>query len=55
LKQEIEKRDRQDASRVNSPLRKAEDAIELDTTKLSVDDQVQEILNRAEQVIQTQS
>ncbi len=40
-------RDRADASRVHSPLRKAKDAIEIDTTKMNLDDVVEVILSLA--------
>ncbi len=42
---EIEQRDRQDSERALAPLRKAEDAIEIDTTNLSPDEQVDLIFN----------
>ena len=38
-------RDEKDSSRIHSPLIKAEDAIELDTTDLSIEDQVNYIIN----------
>ena len=41
----LKKRDKQDSSRIYSPLKKAEDAIELDTTYLSIDQQVNFIIN----------
>lgn len=41
---EIELRDLKDSSRENSPLKKAKDAIEIDTTKLSINAQVNEII-----------
>jgi len=47
LEKEILARDVKDASRNNSPLKKADDAIELDTTSLSIDDQVNEIVSIA--------
>lgn len=40
LKKDIERRDKRDSQRENSPLMQAEDAILLDTTNLSVADQV---------------
>ena len=43
---EIEKRDNLDSSRDNSPLRKANDAIELDTTNLTINAQVDFIVNK---------
>lgn len=45
LKQEITERDRRDMNRAISPLRKAEDAVELDTSELTVE-QVVEVMNR---------
>ena len=42
---EIELRDLKDSSRKHSPLEKAKDAIEIDTTKLSIDAQVNEIVS----------
>ena len=41
----LKDRDKQDSSRDNSPLTKAEDAIELDTTDLNIVEQVNYILN----------
>lgn len=41
---QIQERDRQDSERELSPLRKADDAVEIDTSALSIDDQVQRIL-----------
>lgn len=46
---EIEMRDRRDAGRAASPLRRAEGAIEIDTTSLSIEDQVEAVLRVAEQ------
>jgi len=43
--QDIELRDQKDSSREHSPLEKAKDAIEIDTTKLSIDAQVNEIVS----------
>lgn len=46
--EDIEKRDYQDMHRDNSPLRKADDAIELDTSDMSIDevvDRIMEIVN----------
>jgi cytidylate kinase len=44
---EVEKdiiwRDRNDTNRTNAPLKKADDAIEIDTSKLSIDDQVKQL------------
>ena len=44
LIEEIKQRDYKDTTRENSPLKKAEDAIEVDTTQLSLEDQVQCII-----------
>ena len=43
---EIRQRDRQDRERTLSPLRKADDAIELDTSHRSIDGQVQFVIDR---------
>lgn len=51
LKHEIEQRDLIDTQRDIAPLIKAEDAIELDTTSLTIDEVVNIILNKAHQVI----
>jgi len=45
---DIESRDLKDSSREHSPLEKAKDAIEIDTTKLSIDAQVNEIVSLIE-------
>ena len=37
---EITERDRKDSTRRQSPLKKADDAVEIDTTHLSIDEQV---------------
>ncbi len=42
--QDIVKRDLQDSQRVHSPLKKADDAFEVDTTNLSIEEVVNEIL-----------
>ena len=47
LEQEIAIRDKRDRERVESPLVKAKDAIEIDTTKLSLNDVVAKILRLA--------
>ena len=44
LTAELEERDRTDSTREHSPLKKAEDAIELDTTGLSIEQQVNRIV-----------
>ena len=45
LKQEISDRDQYDMNREISPLKKAEDAITIDTTGMSIEDVTNEILN----------
>lgn len=45
LKSEIEQRDYQDTHRKESPLRKAEDAIEIDTSDMTVDQVVSKIIS----------
>jgi len=52
LKKEIRNRDLMDSQRKISPLTKAEDAIELDTTSLTISDVVEKILARANSIIQ---
>ena len=42
---ELESRDQKDSSRENSPLRKAKDAIEIDTSNLSIEEQVDKIID----------
>lgn len=44
LKEEIARRDKIDSEREVAPLKKAEDAVEIDTTSLSIDDVVNEIM-----------
>ena len=46
LMAEIDERDLKDSSRSNSPLRKADDALEIDTTKLEFEEQVNLIINK---------
>ena len=41
---EIEKRDLLDSSREHSPLRQAKDAIEIDTSLLSISEQIEKIV-----------
>ncbi len=45
IKNLIEKRDLKDCTRENSPLKKAIDAIEIDTSSLTVNEQIQKIIN----------
>ena len=52
LKQEIIERDQKDSKRNISPLRKADDAIIIDTSDLTVDQQVELIVTKANSVLQ---
>lgn len=49
LKQEIAERDRFDSTRALSPLARAADAIDIDTSTLSIDQQVARVIELAEQ------
>lgn len=51
LEQEILERDRKDTMRAASPLQKAADAIELDTSLLTIDQQVEFVIAKANKVI----
>ncbi|NEW66449.1 (d)CMP kinase [Carnobacteriaceae bacterium zg-84] len=51
LCQQIEKRDKLDESRVIGPLKKAEDAIEIDTTSLTIDEVIQQISEYIEMIL----
>jgi CMP/dCMP kinase len=51
LVREIESRDQKDSTREASPLKKAPDAIELDTSHLTIEEQVDFILDRAKKII----
>jgi cytidylate kinase len=51
LEKEIEQRDRKDTLRESSPLKKAADAIELDTSDLTIQQQVDFIVKRALEII----
>lgn len=55
LKQEIIERDTTDSSRSVSPLIKADDATEIDTTNLSIDEQVEKIVKLARAYIKADS
>ena len=44
LTSEMEERDRKDSTRKHSPLKKAEDAVEIDTTGISIEEQVNRII-----------
>lgn len=50
LKKEIERRDKLDSEREASPLVKAEDAIELDTTSLTIEEVTSKILDEVKKV-----
>jgi cytidylate kinase len=51
LKEEIRRRDEQDSQRTNSPLKKAVDAYLLDTTHLSIEQQVATIVEKAREIM----
>jgi cytidylate kinase len=51
LSAEINERDRKDSSRSNSPLCKAKDAEEIDTTSLTLDEQIKFIVDKARKLI----
>lgn len=51
IKKEIEERDYQDMNRKISPLKKADDAILLDTSNLNIDEVVEEVLKLVERTI----
>jgi cytidylate kinase len=50
LRNELEERDRRDSTRTTAPLRKAADAVELDTSDLTIAEQVELVVRLAEQV-----
>lgn len=51
LKKEIVERDFHDSTRDESPLRKADDAIELDTSSLAINEQVEFIVSKVQQTL----
>lgn len=51
LVDEIQERDRKDSTRFASPLRKADDAVEVDTSDLTIDEQVASIVTKAQEVL----
>lgn len=51
LVDEIQERDRKDSTRSASPLRKADDAVEVDTSDLTIDEQVASIVKKAQEVL----
>jgi len=54
LEKEISLRDHKDSTREYSPLCKAPDAIELDTTNLTIEEQVNFIIEQAKRLIETE-
>ena len=52
---EIEERDEFDSNREISPLKKADDAIEIDTTNLTIEEQVELVLKKAYELINQNS
>jgi len=52
LEKEIIERDRLDSTRKASPLRKASDAIEVDTSGMSIEEQVESVVDRAREIIE---
>ena len=51
IEKDIQYRDRQDMGRSHGPLKKAEDALEIDTTRLTIEQQVYLILKLAKEKI----
>lgn len=51
LVDEIRERDRKDSTRTASPLRKANDAVEIDTSDLTIDQQVAKIVDQAREIL----
>ena len=47
VRADIEERDKRDSTRQDSPLRRANDAVELDTTGLSIEEQVEAVVRLA--------
>ena len=54
LKKEIELRDYKDSTRSVSPLKKADDAIELDTSNLAINEVVDKIVELAKKIIESE-
>ncbi len=50
VKTNLAERDKIDSGRAISPLKKADDAFELDSTSISVDDELNKVLNRVEEI-----
>lgn len=51
LSRELEERDRLDSTRSMAPLRKAADAIEVDTSEMSIEEQVTAVVRSAERIM----
>jgi len=51
---EIAERDRKDTTRDASPLVKAPDAIEVDTSKMTIDEQVNTVVELAKKIIEAE-
>lgn len=49
LKGEIRQRDEKDSTRDESPLKKADDAIELDTSDMTIEQQVEFVVRKAQE------
>ena len=49
IMKEIERRDQRDSNRKNSPLRKAKDAIVIDTTEMSIEQQITFVIDKIQQ------
>lgn len=55
LVKDIIERDKKDSTRAASPLKKAEDAVELDTSNMTVEQQVDFIVQRAKEILKRSS
>jgi len=53
VKENLSKRDKIDTSREESPLLKATDAVEIDTTHVTFDEQVEQIIHLAQNAMIT--
>jgi cytidylate kinase len=51
IKDKLIARDKYDSSRANSPLRKADDAVEIDTSDMTIEEQVKKVYDLAVEVI----
>ena len=51
IEKNLQERDSIDSNRIDSPLRKADDAIQIDTTQLTLDDQIAQIVQTAKDII----